>query len=338
MFELRFESVIIDNEFDFWEEGMSTLIFLDRNVITYMDRYSNNGSLHAAGENIIERLLALDCEGNYISIFSSLLEGGISRPKENNISHNRKPRKEIKESILKDLAIAEDFCNKFLKHAKFREVLLFRNKIGLLSSVVYQSDNNHYIYEKMRLLDELRALLINKISLDSREGIYSKVKGIIKSEYNILKEQPFIIVVLMCLFGSEQARKILKFGSKKYFAYNTISDFNQVRFMERVKQGQEQENAQNKYFAKKIRKVELLSADSDIRFISKLFNITKMNLVENNSSGFFVTFNFTLNYSLILSELSEDNNPNCENVVLFSKCFKDYYGYDIKSIFDGINK
>ncbi|MGL6396366.1 hypothetical protein ACSZMV_21745 [Aeromonas veronii] len=317
---------------------MSTLIFLDRNVISYMDRYSNNGSLHAAGANIIERLLALDCEGNYISIFSSLLEGGISRPKENNTSHNRRPRKEIKESILKDLAIAENFCNKFLKHAKFREVLLFRKKIGVLSSIVYTSDNDHYIYEKMRLLDDIRALLINKISFDSREKIYLKIKNIIQSKYDILKDQPFIIVVLMCLFESEQARKLLKFGSNNFFAYNTISDFNQVRFMERMKQEQEQAQKQNKILAKRIRKVELLSADSDICFISGLFNVTKMNLVENNGSGFFATFNFTLNYGLILSELSEDNNPNCENVVLFSKCFKDYYGYDIKSIFDSLNK
>ncbi|HFV0432579.1 TPA: hypothetical protein ACH7US_004745 [Escherichia coli] len=296
---------------------MTELYLLDRNIIDLMNKHNNSSNIPEPNRiDMLNKLKALDIKGNTFSPLLSIIEGKTHKKLDSNgkLEIIKTPNKKIRKLIIEDSEIVKSF----IKEANTDYDFLTSN-VNKLSKIIYEKETDRLIDKKTKFLDKLQEKIGETKKVEQRENTYYEFKEIV-NEFNEFKNQPFTIVALMYIFGSQRAEKILKFKSKNFSSYNPIADFNhykttiQLRFDDRLK-----DNAN----------IHFISLDSDIEFIQHLFHPNNAKISSSTNYTNTLAIEWTINKNFLQSEIPETKGE-LNNQELFYSCFQDLYGYDAR--------
>lgn len=296
---------------------MTELYLLDRNIIDLMNKHNNSSNIPEANRiDMLNKLKELDIKGNSFSPLLSIIEGKTHKQLDSNgkLEIIKTPNKKIRKLIIEDSEIVK----KFIKEAD-TDYYYLTSTVNKLSKIIYEKETDRLIDKKIKFLDKLQEKIGETKKVEHRENTYHEFKEIV-SEFNEFKDQPFTIVALMYIFGSQRAEKILKFKSKKFSSYNPIADFNhyktttQLSFNDRVKGNIN---------------IHFISLDSDIEFIRQLFHPNSAKTSSSTNYTNTLAIEWTINKNFLQNEIPETNGE-LNNQELFYSCFQDLYGYDAR--------
>lgn len=296
---------------------MIELYLLDRNIVDLMRRCNNAEKIPDEKRiNMVSRIRELDIEGNKFSPLLSIIEGKTIKKIDSNgnVKVIKTPHKEIRNLILNEC----DIVNSFIKNAN-TDVEYLKSLVKTISKIIYDSETDTLIDEKIRLINKLQQNIGEIRKTDQRRDAYFEFKEIVE-EFTYLKNQPFILVSLMYIFGSQRASKIMKFNAKDFVAYNPIADFNHYKTISQLKFHERIENKLN---------VNFISLDSDMDFIQELFNVTFAKSSKSTNFTDLLSLGWNIKKNTLANEIPGTKGET-SNRSLFYSCFHDFYGYDIQ--------
>jgi hypothetical protein len=272
---------------------MVELYLLDRNIVDLMRRYNNSEKIPDKKRiNTVSKLRELDIKGNIFSPLLSIIEGKTIKETDSNgkIQIIKTPHREIRRLILNE----SNIVNSFIKNAGTDCEHLI-SSVKNISKNIYDAENDTLIDEKIRLVDKLQASIGKIRKLEQRRDAYFEFKEIV-NEFSYLKNQPFILVSLMYIFGSQRASKVMKFNAKQFVAYNPIADFNHYKTISQLKFNERIKGKLN---------VNFLSLDSDMDFIQELFNTTSAKLSKSTNFTDTLSLEWKIKKDTLADEIPE---------------------------------
>ncbi|MEZ2637530.1 hypothetical protein ACBP95_17750 [Morganella morganii] len=296
---------------------MKNFFMLDRNIIDLMKKYNRNVNIN--DDNASEKLqflLVNDVVGNFFSPLFSIIEGKVIKKtrESGEVIIEKTPNRKIRELIKEEASVVHEF----IKNARTDYNFLISNE-KFFAKNIYENEVDGFINEKIKFLSEVSKKIGILKEVSKRENDYLAFKEVCK-QYAFLKDQPFVLFSIMYIFGSSRSAKLLKYGSSKFVAYNPISDFNHVKLFNKLRYNERLEGKFN---------ISFLSLDSDIDFINEVIktnNVRKKRI--SNFSEMLMT-DWSPDYEAIDRDIP-NIEKNGSNKDIFYKCYKDFYGYDLR--------
>ncbi|EBO9258003.1 TPA: hypothetical protein ACN5MR_002267 [Salmonella enterica] len=288
---------------------MKKIYLLDRNIISILDRFHEGKALRVDQVNILSYLRSLDRKTNIFSPILAIMEGQSGR---------LETESEIEKTILDDISKLSEA--KFFKQASIdrsfcQHVILKSLLVESLKTSARDLKRDSHI----ALLEYYNLIIGGKIKTERRKKIAFEMKEK-ADELNLHLEHPTFFASLLCLFGSDNARRLLKFGAKDFNPYNSYSDIKYFLDSIRVK---------DLFYRSNLDLVaKIISHDKGIAFLERLYS-GPLSTAHRPSAPLVNDFiiNLTINVKEVSYEITGKENRNN-----FCKTFSELYEKNIECL------
>lgn len=191
---------------------------LDRNIISLLKDSAKGKRQKAKSKelNMLVKLRKIDRKNSYIGSILSTIEGQTGK-------------KESVESIKKTIKDDSSPLSSFFRKARLDGKFLLKEK-DYLSEVIAELWENYDSY--YNFLEECSDLLYQKVKGEKKHEIRNSILDK-ANKYKIPLSHHVVICCIATLYGSIDARKVMKPKKLKFKAYNALND---LLFLSRIQQ------------------------------------------------------------------------------------------------------
>ncbi|MEL4440342.1 hypothetical protein [Shewanella algae] len=183
------------------------LILLDRNAVATIKENLNGKSVDI---NRLKTLRNLDNKKNHISPILSIIEGQIGK-------------RETKEEMMLTLKKEADAISEFYRRATKDSEYLLETADSMCD--VFSNHNEHKWDNYVNFLTQANPILFQNVAKHKKQESIESLLSLAKAN-NIYAGHPTVIICLSILFGSNEARSVLKPKKdvENFKSYNAVSD------------------------------------------------------------------------------------------------------------------
>ncbi|HBA7045856.1 TPA: hypothetical protein J1W37_003860 [Escherichia coli] len=298
---------------------MKKLYLLDRNIVDLIDKHNRKATIPDLKRiNKLNKLKELDVKGSVFSPLLSIIEGKIKRQQVNDGSYIsiKQSSEELVELINSETAIIDTFINHGETDSRF-----LRTYSHHLAKILSDGEGDKLIEQKEAYITLLKEKVGKLRKTTERLKSYELFKEI-SNDYNLFKHQPFTLFTLMYIFGSKRSSKLLKFNDPKFVAYNTIADFNHIKALNMLL-----------YTMPLMGNISINfeTLDSDIQFINDAISIQNSYYSDSESDTDNTLSTMWIPKTTVIDDEIPSTKDDIDNKELFYRCYKDFYGYDLRN-------
>lgn len=198
---------------------MKKIYLLDRNAVSII-KDSNSGKPQEGDKlELLKKIKSLDNKKSVFSPLLSILEG-------------QRGRRETKEEINETIAKESSHIGRFFKRAKTDSDFLAKNNALISELISGERELNFDGY--MSFLDYARKHIYQPLSETKK---HETLEDLIKraNSLGIPLGHPVVMCCAATIFGSQEARKVVKPKIAKYNAHNALSDIISISRINNIK-------------------------------------------------------------------------------------------------------